>query len=84
MKPKTFRLFIKPGCPWCDDAREWLDHHAYSYEVLDVSGDQNARREMLALTGQPKAPSAEIDGHVLADFGADELEVFLKKHGYVV
>ena len=84
MKPKTFRLFIKPGCPWCTDALGWLDGHDYSYEVLNVSSDQNARREMLALTGQSKAPSAEIDGHVLADFGAEELEVFLKRNGYEV
>jgi glutaredoxin 3 len=39
---------------------------------------------MIALTGQSKAPSAEIDGHVLADFGASELESFLKTHGYSV
>ncbi len=84
MKPKTFRLFIKPGCPWCDEAIEWLDARGYAYDVLNVSRDADARHDMLALTGQSKAPSAEIDGHVLADFGADELETFLKKHGYSV
>jgi monothiol glutaredoxin len=84
VKPKTFHLFIKPGCPWCDEAIEWLDARRYSYDILNVSLDADARSEMLALTGQSKAPSAEIDGHVLADFGADELEVFLKKHGYEV
>jgi glutaredoxin 3 len=82
MKPKIFRLFIKPRCPWCVEAVEWLDAHGYEYEEFDVISDASACQEMLALTGQSKAPSAEVDGHVLADFGADELEVFLKKHGY--
>ena len=24
MKPTRLRLFIKPGCPWCDDALDWF------------------------------------------------------------
>jgi monothiol glutaredoxin len=37
---------------------------------------------MHSLTGQSRAPSIELDGHVLADFGADELEQWLRKLGY--
>jgi hypothetical protein len=43
-----------------------------------------ARAEMLELTGQTRAPSVEWDGHVLADFGADELEVAVSQWGYSV
>jgi len=24
MNPARLRLFIKPGCPWCDDALDWF------------------------------------------------------------
>ncbi len=82
MKPETIRLFVKPGCPWCDDAIDWLDARKISYETLDVVSDPAARREMLDLTGQTKAPSIEVDGQVLADFGADELDVWWKKQGF--
>jgi monothiol glutaredoxin len=34
---------------------------------------------MLELTGQTRAPSIDVDGHILADFGADELEVWWKR-----
>jgi monothiol glutaredoxin len=37
---------------------------------------------MHALTGQTRAPSIELDGHVLADFGADELETWMRGLGY--
>jgi glutaredoxin 3 len=70
----NIRLFIKPGCPWCDEATEWLDARGIQYKTLDVNSDRAAREEMLELTGQTKAPSIEVDGHLLADFGADELE----------
>jgi len=73
------RLFIKPGCPWCDEAMEWLDAHGIRYTRLNVNADADARAEMLELTGQTRAPSIEVDDHVLADFGADELEAWWKK-----
>jgi glutaredoxin len=84
MKPKHVRLFIKPGCPWCDEAIEWLDARKIQYETLDVIRDAAARAEMRELTGQTKTPSVEWDGHVLADFGADELETWLARLGYAV
>ena len=75
----SIRLFIKPGCPWCDEATDWLEDHNVKYEVLDVTSDREARAEMHELTGQSKAPSIDVDGHILADFGADELEAWWKK-----
>ena len=84
MKPKHVRLFIKPGCPWCDEAIDWLDARQIQYETLDVIRNAAARAEMLELTGQTRAPSVEWDGHVLADFGADELEVAVSQGGYSV
>ncbi|TLD70310.1 glutaredoxin family protein [Phragmitibacter flavus] len=78
----SVRLFIKPGCPWCDEAIDWLDEHGVSYEKLDVTRDADAREEMLELTGQTKAPCIEVDDAVLADFGADELEEWWDKKGF--
>ncbi len=84
MKPKHVRLFIKPGCPWCDEAIDWLDARQIEYETLDVIRNVAARAEMHTLTGQTRAPSIELDGHVLADFGADELEAWMSRLGYAV
>jgi glutaredoxin 3 len=74
MKPQSIRLFIKPGCPWCHEAIDWLDERGIAYATLDVIRDADARAEMRELTDQTKAPSIDVDGHILADFGADELE----------
>jgi monothiol glutaredoxin len=79
MKPVSIRLFVKPGCPWCDEAIEWLDHRRIRYELLDVIRNAEARAEMRELTGQTKAPSIDVDAHILADFGADELEAWWRR-----
>lgn len=79
MKPVTIRLFVKSSCPWCSEATEWLDAHGIAYETLNVSRSAEARAEMYELTGQTKAPSIDIDKHILADFGVDELETWWRQ-----
>lgn len=78
------RLFIKPGCPWCDEAIDWLNSHNIPFTALNVNRDAAARAEMLELTGQTKAPSIDVDGEILADFGADELEAWWKKKKFAL
>ncbi len=57
---------------------EWLDAHRIRYQVLDVIRDEAAYGEMVRLSGQTLAPVIQVDGRVLADFGALELERFWK------
>ena len=79
MKPNEIRLFIKPECPWCHEAIAWLAARGVVYEKLDVIADADAFREMLLLSNQTSAPVIDVDGHVLADFDTDQLEVFWKR-----
>ena len=75
-QPTTVRLFIKPFCGWCDEAMEWLDRNKIKYISLDVTSDRAAWDEMVGLSGQSSAPVIEVDGEMLADFGASELAQF--------
>ena len=75
-QPTTVRLFIKPFCGWCSEAMEWLDRSKIKYTALDVTSDRAAWDEMVRLSGQSSAPVIEVDGEMLADFGASELAQF--------
>lgn len=72
-------LYVKPGCPWCHEAIEYLDDHGVSYEQKDVTRDADARAEMQRKSGQTKTPTLDWHGKVLADFGVDELVPFLRQ-----
>lgn len=72
----NIRLFIKPYCPWCHRAQQWLDERGLRYETLDVIANRAAMAEMVALSGQTYAPVIEVDGKLLADFGPEELAKF--------
>ena len=82
MKPTSVRLFVKPFCGWCHEAKDWLKERGIPFEELNVITDGAARKEMFELTGQTLAPCIDVDGHILADFGTDELEEFWKELGF--
>jgi glutaredoxin 3 len=74
-------LYIKRGCPWCDDAEAWLRAHGVAYSIEDVLSNPEAYATMRKLSGQSKAPVLLTeDNRVLADFGSEELPGFLGKH----
>jgi len=77
-------LYVKTGCPWCEEVLDYLDAHRIAYEKITVSGDRSAMQTMIDLSGQGKAPTMDWDGDVLADFGVEELVPFLRKKGVAV
>ena len=80
--PQQIRLFIKPDCGWCDEVMDWLDARGLAYEKLNVFTNAAARREMIERSGQTLAPVIDVDGAMLADFGADELEIWWREQGF--
>jgi glutaredoxin len=74
------KLYVKNWCPWCISAKNYLNKRGYRYDEVDVNRDAAAYDEMKKLSGQSYTPTLVADGKVLADFGTDELEIFLKQH----
>ena len=76
-------LYIKPGCPWCDDVVDFLRRKRIEVETVVVSGNREAMREMIDLSGQSKAPTMDWHGDLLADFGVEELIPFLEQRDII-
>lgn len=71
-------LYVKTGCPWCEQAIGILDENGISYHLRDVAQDRTHLAEMKQKSKQDKAPVLDWHGHILADFGEDELYPFLR------
>jgi glutaredoxin 3 len=80
MSATSMILYVKPGCPWCSIAEEYLNKRGYKYERTDVCVDPAAFTELKRISGQSYAPTLAVGNLVLPDFGPDELEDFLKRH----
>ena len=72
-------LYVKPGCPWCEEVTDYLSEKGISYREKNVSDDAAAAAEMQKKSGQTRAPTLDWHGKILADFGVDELVPFLRK-----
>jgi glutaredoxin len=72
-------LYVKNGCPWCSEVESYLEKNDIEVRMVVVSGNREAMDEMVALSGQSKAPTLAWEGEVLADFGVDELVPFLEE-----
>ncbi len=72
-------LYVKTGCPWCDEVIDYLNDNRIPYQTVVVSGNRAAMQQMVDLSGQSKAPTLDWHGQLLADFGVDELIPFLRK-----
>lgn len=78
------KLYIKPSCPWCVEAVDYLSQNGYDFDSIDVTSDPEAYAEMKEISGQSKAPTLLLEnGALLPDFGVDELIPFLEEHGLV-
>ena len=74
---RQIRLYTRPLCGWCIDAKEFLSQRGIAFEEIDVGRDPAAYEEMKRLSGQPYVPTIVVDGHLLANFDTDQLEKFL-------
>lgn len=83
MKDITPDIYVKPGCPWCEEAMAFLDEHKIKYNKIDVISDQKAFVEMIRISGQSKSPTMKWGDDILSDFGVAELEPFLKQRDVI-
>lgn len=73
-------LYVKRGCPYCEDATEYLDENGIAYESVEVRSDPEQMQKLKDLSGQSKTPTMVWDGDVLANFGVEELSGFVDAH----
>ncbi len=71
-------LYIKPWCPWCIEAIEWLEENGYEFNKIDVLAEAAAYERMHRISKQSLTPTLETsEGLVLADFDVADLEKFM-------
>jgi glutaredoxin 3 len=65
-------LYIKRGCPWCRQAKAFLDQHGIDIDVRDVNASTANMKRMIDISDQTMTPTFEYGDFVVADFSVDE------------
>ncbi len=77
---KDIKVYVKTGCPWCIELEAFMRQKGLNYESIEVLSNADKFNEMIAISGQSKAPVVVIDGEVFADTDKDTVEkVFIEK-----
>ena len=59
-------MYVKPGCPYCQKARDYYNENKISFIEYDAQNDKSRQREMLEYTGgDPTVPAIVKDGKFL-------------------
>ena len=74
-------VYTKLGCPWCRAVVDFLNEKKVLFEEREVRGNKEWLDEMVAKSGQEKAPTVDLDGEILADTDVEAVERFLKEKG---
>lgn len=70
-------LFVKSGCPWCEEALSFFKSHSVELEVREVRSNKPFMEQMIALSGQTKAPTFALGNFIVADFDVSEFKAKL-------
>jgi len=65
-------LYVKPGCPWCREAKSFFEQHGVGVDIRDVLASPQNMQRMIDVSGQSLTPTFEYGEFVVADFGIDE------------
>ena len=62
-------IYTKPGCPYCEQAREYYNSRGISYLDYDAQNDKHRQREMLEYTGGDLTVPAIVENGVYKGSG---------------
>ena len=74
------KLYVKAGCPWCDEALSYFENKKIDLTIIEVRNDPNKMNDLIRISGQSKTPTLQNGDFVVADFDVGELEEALKTH----
>lgn len=71
------RIYTTPTCPYCTALKNFLKEHNIEFEEVDVSVDDQARKEMIQKTNQLGVPVVEIGDEFVVGFEKEKISKLL-------
>ena len=71
-------VYTTPACPYCVMVKNFLKKNNVKFEEIDVSNDEQKKKEMIEKSGQMSVPVTEIDGKFIVGYKLNEIKEALK------
>lgn len=67
-------VYSTPTCPYCKQAKAYMEENHVAFTDIDVSVDQEKAQEMIDKSGQMGVPVIDIDGEIVIGFDKKALK----------
>jgi len=74
---KQVTVYSTPQCHFCHQLKEFLTEKNIEFKEVDVAADQQAREEMVKLTGQMGVPVTIIGDEAVIGFNQPKISELL-------
>jgi glutaredoxin len=64
-------MYVKPGCPWCEQQRARFRAEGVEWAEIDAAADPGARAELIRLTGGGRTVPTVVEDGVVVSVGFD-------------
>jgi len=71
------RVFSTKVCPHCIVLKQFLNDNKIEFEDLDVSENEEARKEMIEKSGQMGVPVIQINNEIVVGFDKNKISELL-------
>jgi glutaredoxin 3 len=71
-------VYSTPTCPYCYQAKRYLEQKGVPFVDRDVVSNLPAREEMMKKSGQMGVPVIEVDGKIVIGFNRPRLDELLQ------
>jgi len=72
-------IYRTETCPYCHEAKEFLDSKSIPYKEIDVSKDEKAAARMVKKSGQLGVPVLDINGQIVVGFDREKILKLIQK-----
>jgi len=70
-------VYSTQSCPYCVQAKRYLEEQGVKFEVRDVGADKKAAFEMFQKSGQMGVPVLDVNGTIIVGFDRMALHIAL-------
>lgn len=71
---KKVTIYSTPTCPYCKQAKEYLNEQKIEFEDIDVAANQDKAQEMIDKSGQMGVPVLDIEGEIIVGFDKEKID----------
>ncbi|RFU68346.1 glutaredoxin family protein [Bacillus sp. V59.32b] len=80
MEDNQITVYTTDTCPYCAQAKNFLEEQGLDYKEVNVQEDSEAAERLIQVTGQMGVPQINVNGNWILGFDREAILTFARKN----